>query len=115
MGALDIKAKKYLGKKDAFADAFNYLIYDGEPVIDPDSLRDMDTSHIALPYGNNASLPIQKYRDLLRIWDAKTDGKMSSGHFTPRIRALSASGAGEHDICYTWRRDSRKNTLRNAG
>ena len=76
MGALDIKAKKYLGKKDAFADAFNYLIYDGEPVIDPDSLRDMDTSHIALPYGNNASLPIQKYRDLLRIWDAKTDGNM---------------------------------------
>lgn len=76
MGALDIEAKKYLGKKDAFADAFNYLIYDGEPVIDPDSLRDMDTSQIALPYGNNARLPIQKYRDLLRIWDAKTDGNM---------------------------------------
>ena len=32
----------------------------GIPVIDPDSLRDMDTSHIALPYGNNARLPIQK-------------------------------------------------------
>ena len=76
MGALDIEAKQYLGKKDAFADAFNYLIYDGEPVIDPDSLRDMDTSQIALPYGNNARLPIQKYRDLLRIWDAKTDGNM---------------------------------------
>lgn len=75
MGALDIEAKQYLGKKDAFADAFNYLLYSGEQVIDPDNLHEMDTSHIILPYGNNARLPIQKYRDLLRIWEAMTDGK----------------------------------------
>ncbi|WP_031549187.1 hypothetical protein [Oribacterium sp. FC2011] len=35
----------------------------------------MDTSQITVPYGNNAHLPVQKYRDLLRIWEAKTDGK----------------------------------------
>ena len=35
----------------------------------------MDASQIALPYGNNARLPIQKHRDLLRIWEAMTDGK----------------------------------------
>ena len=75
MGALDVEAKQYLGKKDAFADAFNYLLYSGEQVIDPDSLREMDTSQITLPYGNNARLPVQKYRDLLRIWEAMTDGK----------------------------------------
>ena len=53
MGALDAEAKRYLGKKDAFADAFNYLIYGGEQVIEPDQLREMDTSQIALPYGND--------------------------------------------------------------
>ena len=75
LGALDVEAKQYLGKKDAFADAFNYLLYAGEQVIDPDSLQEMDTSQMTLPYGNNARLPVQKYRDLLRIWEAMTDGK----------------------------------------
>ena len=35
----------------------------------------MDTSQITVPYGNNAHLPVQKYRDLLRIWEAMKDGK----------------------------------------
>ena len=74
MGALDTEAKQYLGKKETFADAFNYLIYDGKQVIDPMNLQEMDTSLIALPYGNNARLPVQKYRDLLRVWEAMTDG-----------------------------------------
>lgn len=74
MGALDVEAKQYLGKPEAFADAFNYLLYEGEQVIVPTSLREMDASQIALPYGNNARLPVQKYRDLLRIWEAMTDG-----------------------------------------
>lgn len=75
MGALDAEAKQYLGKKETFADAFNFLLYDGKQVIDPDSLQEMDTSQITVPYGNNAHLPVQKYRDLLRIWEAMTDGK----------------------------------------
>ena len=75
MGALDTEAKKFLGKKEAFADAFNFLLYDGEPILNPTNLHEMDTSQITVPYGNNAHLPVQKYRDLLRIWEAKTDGK----------------------------------------
>ena len=75
MGALDTEAKKFLGKKEAFADAFNYLLYDGEPILNSTNLHEMDTSQITVPYGNNAHLPVQKYRDLLRIWEAKTDGK----------------------------------------
>ena len=75
MGALDTEAKKFLGKKEAFADAFNFLLYDGEPILNPTNLHEMDTSQITVPYGNNAHLPVQKYRDLLRIWEAMTDGK----------------------------------------
>ena len=76
MGVLDAEAKQYLGKKEAFADAFNYLLYGGEQVINPDQLKEIDTAQLALTYGNNARLPIQKYRDLLRIWEAMTDGDM---------------------------------------
>jgi len=75
VGALDTEAKKFLGKKEAFADAFNFLLYDGEPILNPTNLHEMDTSQITVPYGNNAHLPVQKYRDLLRIWEAMTDGK----------------------------------------
>ena len=74
MGALDAEAKQYLGKRKTLADAFNYLLYDGEQVIDPENLKEMDTAQLALPYGNNARLPVQKYRDLLKIWEAMTDG-----------------------------------------
>ena len=75
MGTLDTEAKKFLGKKEAFADAFNFLLYGGEPILNPNNLHEMDTSQITVPYGNDAHLPVQKYRDLLRIWEAMTDGK----------------------------------------
>lgn len=76
MGDLDIEAKQYLGKKAAFADAFNYLLYGGEQVIKPEELSELDTAQIVSPYGNNARVPVQKYRDILRIWEAMTDGKV---------------------------------------
>ena len=31
---------------------------------------------LKLVYGNEARLPVQKYRDLLKIWEAMTDGKI---------------------------------------
>ena len=33
MGALDTEGRKYLSNNTIFADAFNYLLYDGEEVI----------------------------------------------------------------------------------
>ena len=39
-------------------------------------ISEMDTAQLALPYGNNARLPVQKYRDALKIWEAMTDGDM---------------------------------------
>lgn len=38
-------------KNNIFADAFNYLIYDGKPVVAPEQLRELDTTEIALPFG----------------------------------------------------------------
>ena len=60
MAEQDAIGKRYMSDNAIFADAFNFLIYNGEPVIKPEELREMDTSEIALPYGNNAHLLMQK-------------------------------------------------------
>ena len=49
MGKTDIVTKNYMRGSDIFADAFNYLIYDGKPVVNPEQLRELDTTEIALP------------------------------------------------------------------
>lgn len=73
MGIIDTEGKRYFGISRIFADAFNYLLYDGEEVIKADSLKELDTTQIAIPYGNGARVPAQKYRDLLKIWSAMMD------------------------------------------
>ena len=73
MGVIDTEGKNYFGLNRIFADAFNYLLYDGEEVIKADSLKELDTTQIAIPYGNGARVPTQKYRDLLKIWSAMMD------------------------------------------
>ena len=73
MGTIDTEGKQYLSNPVFFADAFNYLIYDGEQVINPEELRELDTTELTVPYGNNARFPVQKYRDLLKLWNAMMD------------------------------------------
>ena len=57
-------------KNNIFADAFNYLIYDGKPVVNPEQLRELDTTEIALPFGpqenGQSNDLVQKYRDILK-------------------------------------------------
>ena len=73
MGTIDTEGKQYLSNPVFFADAFNYLLYDGEQVINPEELRELDTTELTVPYGNNARFPVQKYRDLLKLWNAMMD------------------------------------------
>ena len=73
MGVMDAEGKQYLSNPVFFADAFNYLLYDGEQVIQPDQLRELDTTGLTVPYGNHARAPVQKYRDLLKLWNAMMD------------------------------------------
>ena len=73
MGVIDTEGKKYLSKNKFFADMFNYILYDGKAVIQPEELRELDTTEIAIPYGNGARVPVQKYRDLLKMWSAYMD------------------------------------------
>lgn len=68
MGTKDILSKEYFSNPVSFADVFNYLIYNGEPVIRPENLHPVDASEILLPYGKKgARLPIERLRDLMRM------------------------------------------------
>lgn len=75
LGKVDIESKKYMRDKKHFADAFNYLLYEGKPIIDPEDLYPADTTEMAVPYGNNAAVPKQRYRDVLKIWHVLKDEK----------------------------------------
>lgn len=71
MGKADTVTKAYMRKNNIFADAFNYLIYEGEPVVDPERLTEVDTTEIALPFGSpekedGREDAVQKYRDILK-------------------------------------------------
>ena len=52
MGTVDIVTKEYMRENAVFADAFNYLIYNGKKVIDPAKLKEIDPTEIALPFGD---------------------------------------------------------------
>ena len=61
---------------DVFADAFNFFLYQGDSVIDPGQLRELDPAELAMPYGaDRKSEPVQKYRDILKGLAAMEDGK----------------------------------------
>lgn len=80
MGKIDARTQEYLSDNKRFADIVNYYIYDGEQIIKPDDLHEMDTNEIAFPYGegdNDSSDIIQKYRDILKGACVMTDDEVT--------------------------------------
>lgn len=73
LGKIDTITKEYMQDPVIFADMFNKFLYHGKQVINPDNLTAMDTTEIAVPYGEGkAGVPAQKYRDVLKLM--MTDG-----------------------------------------
>ena len=73
----DAVTKDYVKDTGVFADIFNYYIYGGRQVILPEQLTERDSTKIALPYGaDGAVVPVQKFRDVQKLYAAMTDGKM---------------------------------------
>ena len=62
MGTADIVTKEYMRENTVFADAFNYLIYNGKKVIDPAKLTEIDSTEIELPFGNAEKVKAEKKR-----------------------------------------------------
>lgn len=78
MGKIDTITKEYMRNPVVFADAFNQLLYHGVQKIDPARLTELDTTEIVIPYGaSGAGVPEQKYRDVMKLLYAMTDGKIA--------------------------------------
>lgn len=80
MGRKDTVTKAYMRNNSVFADAFNYLIYGGKTVVDPEKLHELDTTEIALPFvqeenGTRKEEAVQKYRDVLKSTVIKRDNE----------------------------------------
>ena len=80
MGMADAVTKQYMKENTVFADAFNFLLYNGENVILPQTLRELDTAEVVIPCtvddkGKKQAQAVQKYRDILKMTTVMTDDK----------------------------------------
>lgn len=76
MANKDTVTRIYMQNAEIFADAFNFLIYGGKPVIDPAGLHEVDTAELVVPYGKDGvEISVQKYRDNLKHLTAMEDEK----------------------------------------
>jgi hypothetical protein len=75
MGQKDSATNDYLKQNHVFADAFNFFIYGGRPVIDPALLQELDTKGIVTPRDcvKRSDKPIERYRDSIKSLRAKFD------------------------------------------
>ena len=80
MGMADAVTKQYMKENTVFADAFIFLLYNGENVILPQTLRELDTAEVVIPFtvddkGKKQAQAVQKYRDILKMPTVMTDDK----------------------------------------
>ena len=84
MGTADIVTKEYMRENTVFADAFNYLIYNGKKVIDPAKLKEIDPTEIALPFDDEEKAGKEKDGE-----DRKST-RLNSSHEIPSRMPSSA-------------------------
>ena len=70
---MDAKTKEYMKKPERFASMFNFLIYDGEPVIKPENLKPVDSTEATIIDSNGVEVSVQKFRDALDAWGILED------------------------------------------
>ena len=78
IGVIDAKTKEYIKIPYIFADLFNHLMYNGKELLNPDNLREMDTTATAIPYDDEGNAyPVQKYRDVMKQAVVMHDSKVT--------------------------------------
>lgn len=67
MGKKNVVTKKYISNNEKFADIFNYYIYNGRKVIQPDNLKERDTTElIGILMEDSGTYTEEKIRDVLK-------------------------------------------------
>ena len=85
MGFTDTVTKAYIRENTVFADAFNYLLYDGKQIIKPENLHTKDITEIAIPFHPEDKISsqklsksaVQKYRDIFKSTVVMNDDEAS--------------------------------------
>ena len=85
MGFTDTVTKAYIRENTVFADAFNYLLYDGKQIIKPENLHTKDITEIAIPFHPKDKISsrklsksaAQKYRDIFKSTVVMNDEEAS--------------------------------------
>ena len=76
MGNKDAATALYMKDKHVFADAFNFCLFKGKQVIDPNSLQEVGERDIALPYGSDGvKQSVERVRDVVKV--VMTDDKVA--------------------------------------
>lgn len=78
MSEKDNATKAFMEKNENFADAFNFLMFNGKQVIKAENLKSIDTTLLSFPSKNNKKLDSKKkYRDVLKTLSVKQDDRAS--------------------------------------
>ena len=73
MAEADVYTKNYIAQNHVFADVFNFFIWGGDQVIQPDSLEDESIEEGAVLLEGGESETAQRYRDVLKSCVIKRD------------------------------------------
>lgn len=69
MGKSNAAMKEYVGRKERFADLFNYFLFQGELIIRPEDLETVDgESDIIIDDAKGKEQEIHRYRDITMRW-----------------------------------------------
>lgn len=74
MGKSDTAVNAWLGDNERFADLFNGVLFEGEQVIRPEELREMDRKNeILFQDKAGGEVEIRRYRDIAKRWEKGMD------------------------------------------
>ena len=77
MGQKDTVTKSYMSKKKYFADAFNFLMFNGNCVVKEENLHEQDPTEIGIVFEEEEKEITQKVRDVLKECVIMQDDKCS--------------------------------------
>ena len=74
LGKADTITRQYMNDSTIFADAFNFWVYNGRQVIQPEQLQPLNTTAVETLFTSDGkNVPIQKIRDTLKYLTVMTD------------------------------------------
>ncbi|MCD7738353.1 MAG: hypothetical protein LUH58_04845 [Lachnospiraceae bacterium] len=107
MGVQDTSTKDYLSDADIFADAVNYYLYGGEKMVEPNSLKSLNSDLLLHVFGHDEAKrrkgkdkTVERYRDVVRQWNVMEDGTCAYAIFGIEAQTKTHYGMPIRSILY---------------